>query len=91
MKNSNDTIVNRTRYLPACSAVPQPAAPPRAPIFRVAVEIWLVTSMQFTIVKDIDLYCGHMSILYALRLLRNKNGLLEDAEFSRANGNFFKS
>jgi len=24
MKNSNDTIVNRTRNIPACSAVPQP-------------------------------------------------------------------
>jgi hypothetical protein len=24
MKNSNDTIGNRTRDLPACSAVPQP-------------------------------------------------------------------
>jgi hypothetical protein len=31
MKNSSDTIGNRTRYLPACSAVPQPTAPPRAP------------------------------------------------------------
>ena len=31
MKNSNDTIGNRTRDLPACSAVPQPTAPPRAP------------------------------------------------------------
>ena len=29
--NSNDTIGNRTRDLPACSAVPQPTAPPRAP------------------------------------------------------------
>ena len=29
MKNSNDTIGNRTRDLPACSAVPQPTAPPR--------------------------------------------------------------
>jgi hypothetical protein len=28
MKNSNDTIGNRTRDFPACSAVPQPAAPP---------------------------------------------------------------
>jgi hypothetical protein len=27
MKNSNDTIGNRTRDLPACSAVPQPTAP----------------------------------------------------------------
>ena len=32
MKNSNDTIGNRTRDLPACSAVPQPTAPLGAPI-----------------------------------------------------------
>jgi hypothetical protein len=32
MKNSTDTIGNRTRDLPAGSAVPQPTAPPRAPI-----------------------------------------------------------
>ena len=31
MKNSDDTIGNRTRDLPDCSAVPQPTAPPRAP------------------------------------------------------------
>ena len=31
MKNSNDTIGDRTRDLPACSAVPQPTALPRAP------------------------------------------------------------
>jgi hypothetical protein len=31
MKNSNDTTGNRTRDLSACSAVPQPTAPPRAP------------------------------------------------------------
>ena len=30
MKNSNDTIGNRTRDLPTCSAVPQPTAPPRS-------------------------------------------------------------
>jgi len=30
MKNSKDIIGNRTRYLPACSAVPQPTAPPAA-------------------------------------------------------------
>jgi hypothetical protein len=29
MKNSNDTIGNRTRDLPACSAVPRPTAPTR--------------------------------------------------------------
>ena len=31
MKNSSDTSGNRTRDLPACSAVPQRTAPPRAP------------------------------------------------------------
>ena len=30
MRNSNNTIGNRTRDLPACSAVPQPTVPPRA-------------------------------------------------------------
>jgi len=36
MKNSNDTIGNRTSDLPACSAVPQPPAPPAAcPLFTV--------------------------------------------------------
>jgi len=31
MKSFSDNIGNRTRDLPACSAVPQPTAPPRAP------------------------------------------------------------
>ena len=31
MKNSNDTFGNRTRDLPACSAVPQQTALPRTP------------------------------------------------------------
>jgi hypothetical protein len=31
MKNSKGTIGNRTRDLLACSAVPQPSAPPRDP------------------------------------------------------------
>jgi hypothetical protein len=34
MKNSNDTIGNRTRDLPDGSAVSQPAAPPRAPSIK---------------------------------------------------------
>jgi len=31
IRNSDGTIGNRTRDFPACSAVPQPTAPPRAP------------------------------------------------------------
>jgi hypothetical protein len=34
MKNFNDTIGNRTRDLPARSAVTQPTAPPRAPLYH---------------------------------------------------------
>ena len=34
MNNSNDTIRNRTRDLPACDAVPQPTAPPLEGIQR---------------------------------------------------------
>ena len=30
MKNSNDTIGNRTRDLPACGVVPKPTVPPAA-------------------------------------------------------------
>jgi hypothetical protein len=36
MKNSNNTIGNRTRDLPACSAVPQPTAPRRAPFWYIS-------------------------------------------------------
>ena len=40
MKNSNDTIGNRTRDLPTCSAVPQPAAPPRTPLLLPLQELF---------------------------------------------------
>jgi hypothetical protein len=39
MKKSNDTIGNRTRDLPACSAVPQPTEPPHAPLFSIVLQI----------------------------------------------------
>ena len=42
MKNSNDTIGNRTRDLSACSAVPQPNAPPRAPQKKINNKINLI-------------------------------------------------
>ena len=35
MKNYNDTIGNRTRDFPTCSAVPQPTALPRSPYRKV--------------------------------------------------------
>jgi hypothetical protein len=39
IKKSNETIGNGTRDLPACSAVPQPTAPPRAPMLKVNQQI----------------------------------------------------
>jgi hypothetical protein len=35
MNKSSDIIGNGTHDFPACSAVPQPTAPPRAPLFHV--------------------------------------------------------
>jgi hypothetical protein len=35
MKNPSDTIGNRTHDHPACSTVPQPTAPTRAPIITI--------------------------------------------------------
>jgi len=46
MKNSNDTIGNRTRDLPACSAVPQPTAPQRAP-FSVSMLLFYVRESKY--------------------------------------------
>ena len=39
MKNSSGTIENRTHDLLTCSAVPQPTAPPLAPIRSLSVTI----------------------------------------------------
>jgi len=38
MKNYNYIIGNRTRDLPNCRAVPQPTAPPRAPLSPTCVQ-----------------------------------------------------
>jgi len=48
-KKSNDTIGNRTRDLPACSAVPQPTASPRAPSYEnMQFLIQALVSRKFT-------------------------------------------
>ena len=39
MINSNDTVGNRTRDLPTCSAVPQPTALPRAQFFLGYIDV----------------------------------------------------
>jgi len=47
MKNSSDTIGNRTRDIPACSAMPQPTAPPRVHLQGGLLVFQLETSWFF--------------------------------------------
>jgi len=47
MKNANEAIGNRTRDLPACSAVPQPTVPPAAcPLYVFQSTIFCVQKEQ---------------------------------------------
>ena len=52
MKNSNDTIGNRTRDLPTCSAVPQPTALPRAPPQRRIIFLNFLSSLLIVRVNN---------------------------------------
>jgi hypothetical protein len=61
MKNSNETIGNRTRDLPACRTVPQPTAPPRAPAYYVCIETLSLT------VFCVPSFYTHSSFWYKFR------------------------
>ena len=56
MKKSNDIIGNRTCDLRACSAVPQPTAPPRAPGSYVSLTVLNVVAGEFS--RNTDLATG---------------------------------
>jgi hypothetical protein len=58
MKNTNDTIGNRTRDLPTCSAVPQPTALPRAPAAIVVVVVVVVIKIIIIYVLAMKAYVG---------------------------------
>ena len=47
-KNFNDTIGNRTRDLPTCSAMPQPTALPRAP-FCIYISVYAILSPKMSL------------------------------------------
>ena len=47
MKNSNDTIGNRTRDLLACSTVPQPIALPHTPVYSTSSYNFLTQQELF--------------------------------------------
>jgi hypothetical protein len=52
MKNSNDTTRNRTHDLSACSAVPQPTAPPRAPSINTSTVLFTLPKQVVVIYKE---------------------------------------
>jgi hypothetical protein len=64
MKNSNDTIGNRTRYLPACRAVLQPTAPPHAPTCIEEIKKFFFQTFGWksqnvtSHLRDIDIWIG---------------------------------
>jgi hypothetical protein len=61
MKNSDDTIGNRTRELPDCSGVPQSTAPPRAPFCRKSFIKYLLGRLSSLSGDKIKMNCGKMS------------------------------
>jgi len=65
MKNSNDTIGDRTRDLPACSAVPQPNAPPRAMHRRTTLVNFQLDAQN----SYLFIYNTFIKLLYMLRAL----------------------
>jgi hypothetical protein len=83
MKNSIYTIGSRTCNLPTCSAVPQPAAPPRTPTcpYQTVLKIWVSwcdvafkhNTKAYRINADIELY--QLACLYNnLTLASSKAG-----------------
>jgi hypothetical protein len=54
MKNSNGTIGKRTRDLPACSAAPQPTAPPSAALNEIQFDEFESKLKIFPLPVDVD-------------------------------------
>jgi hypothetical protein len=73
IKNSTDTIGNRTRDLPACSAVPQPTAQPHTPGLEIQWSC-ISTLLQGTIVNGARSFSrlGYRSLLASQGSARNR-------------------
>ena len=75
MKNSNDFIGNQTRDLPTCSALPQPTAPPRAPLL-------LLLLLLFRLERKLLKHCAAQSPV-SYFLISNFNRLLMEIQKKR--------
>ena len=85
MKNSSDTIGNRTRDIPTCSAVPQPTTLPRVPYNGVSGGQSINLALFFPIIfllLTIYLFSSapHSSLVHAYY-----NGLLNEVLIIRPN------
>jgi hypothetical protein len=64
LKNSSDSIRNRTRDLPACSPVPQPTAPPRTNMYCTYIFcVLFVYLLLFFVVILFSVICIVLSVL----------------------------
>jgi len=69
MKNSNNTIGNRTRDLSACSAVPQLTAPPRVPVITYSMlyrptYFYIITSLSTCVMFNMALFCSNAMLCF---------------------------
>jgi hypothetical protein len=76
-KNSNDTSMDLTRDLPACSAVPQPAVPPRAPcsvkVTNELMEQFIFQNTTPWLVRGV--YCKCVSNRHVVEFLKRKSNI----------------
>jgi len=63
MKNSSNTIGNRTRDLPACSAVPQTSAPPAACPLLLFVVNYLDNTLFNPLNPELSPICHLLALL----------------------------
>jgi hypothetical protein len=92
MKNSKDTIRNRTRDFQACSAVPQPTAPPRAPIIcSVKLQQYIVIHnsqiLQYMCVVFEQLHSTQFLALHVCTTLSDPNTRLCVSGYYFSSGN----
>jgi hypothetical protein len=71
MKNSSDTIGNRTRDLPTYSAVPQPTAPPRNTVHSVGHNPVLLNFSKSTITTRMKRITGTNGPSYHIVIVIN--------------------